>query len=856
MPQVVNGCGTWYYGKKNKHQYQGVCRACGHHATLTSYDTRLYVVVIMIPVIPLAKKRIVEECSVCQRHFAIPWREWDTARNRAREMIETYRQSPHNGELAREAIGAAVSYRDVNTFLEFAPEIERNLARDAKTLRLLGAAHDAFARTDDAERLFRAALAADEEDDDTAEALADILIRQGKPEEAEPYLRHIVEDGIPDRIDGLFQLAQGYQAKGEHEKALEAFRQCEQVNPLIAQDENFIRLRDASQAKLGTREAVRPAEVVRKARSAVTRKKSMKVGAVVVLLAVIAYLAIAWAIGMRRQVFLVSGLDRPYTVRINNDTHTLHAGGVQKVRIPEGQLKIEFVDAPFPVPPETVNVRTPFFSRPFTSHSIVVNPDRAAVVQKVTAYYVPRSSGRTNPDPSISLAAGRALHHYTGIDHPFEDFPERLTTKQRDGQVTRQGLALLRPDQRMQKYYLLLNLITTIGQETAAEIARRHLLLEPEEHEYLAVLQTTATPEQMAQFLRQGLSRRPILMQWHRSYQYMMERTGKHADVEREYDQMLAADPQNKDLMYLAGRAAADLEKNLSLNRKAAEGADACPYALYSLASYHLANGEFPQAVDLVSRAVKLLPKADEIRVYQKHALHAAGRYDELLAVVATEQTKPFPYSLIGFTDEAYIHTVRGQAVRAKDAIDRMSRHLTATAGPQYASQQVGHLQAILDYVKGDVAKFSKALSASDDAPDQFSAHVAANDLAAAEKAVPKLRQVSAEHHLILYLLASQQAKRDAADKHVNSAIALLEKADRDDRPFAAALKGQPDRPLDQLLRLRGPPNEKVLRLTALGLRDPAAREKCFALARKLNFDKRFPHLLIKQVLDDGGAKR
>jgi hypothetical protein len=36
--------------------------------------------------------------------------------------------------------------------------------------------------------------------------------------------------------------------------------------------------------------------------------------------------------------------------------------------------------------------------------------------------------------------------------------------------------------------------------------------------------------------------------------------------------------------------------------------------------------------------------------------------------------------------------------------------------------------------------------------------------------------------------------------------------------------------------------------LTALGLHDTANRAAYFELAAKLNFDRRFPHLLIKQV--------
>ncbi|MGH7213447.1 MAG: hypothetical protein ACREIT_01505 [Tepidisphaeraceae bacterium] len=94
MPQMVNGCGTWYYGKKNLIQYQGTCRACGAVTTLTSYDTRLYVVIILIPVIPLGRKRIVEECASCQRHFAVPLKDWQRAQQRTEEMIAAYRAKP------------------------------------------------------------------------------------------------------------------------------------------------------------------------------------------------------------------------------------------------------------------------------------------------------------------------------------------------------------------------------------------------------------------------------------------------------------------------------------------------------------------------------------------------------------------------------------------------------------------------------------------------------------------------------------------------------------------------------------------------------------------------------------------
>jgi tetratricopeptide (TPR) repeat protein len=390
----------------------------------------------------------------------------------------------------------------------------------------------------------------------------------------------------------------------------------------------------------------------------------------------------------------------------------------------------------------------------------------------------------------------------------------------------------------------------TIGNAAASELAKRHLLLEPEQADYLGTLERVSSKQETVDFLRQGLAKRPLLMQWHRYYQGAMDRLGRFDEVEREYDQMLARDPQNKDLMYLAGRATSDLEKNLSLNRKAVEGESPCPYAMYSLSSYHLGVGEFGQALDYVSRAVKLLPKADEIRTYQKFALLAAQKHDEYLNVASAEQTMPFPYSQVGFSDEVYVHTIMGQSGNAKDAINRMDKHLAAVMGSEYAKSQVARVRAQVDYLGGNAAAFAKALSSADNPSDKLTSHLASGDLAAAEKELAQLREPDADVHLLIYLAAIQDGKRDVADKHLKSAIDLLEKGDRDDRPLAAALRGKADRPIEQLLRLRSPPMEKVVRVTALGLADPAARDKCFALARKLNFDRRFPHLLVKQHLD------
>src|SRR5262249_3156437 len=104
MPSTVNGCGTWYYGKRNLQQYQGECRACKRTTTLTSYDPTLWVVVVMIPIIPLGKKRIVEQCSSCTRHVAMPLKDYEMAAGRVTALGAEYRKNPTDPKAAKEAV--------------------------------------------------------------------------------------------------------------------------------------------------------------------------------------------------------------------------------------------------------------------------------------------------------------------------------------------------------------------------------------------------------------------------------------------------------------------------------------------------------------------------------------------------------------------------------------------------------------------------------------------------------------------------------------------------------------------------------------------------------------------------------
>ena len=80
MPTVVNGIGTWYWGKRDIHTVRQGCEHCGKLGEFLSYDTRSYFVFIFIPIIPLGKKRIIEQCPSCRKHTAVRYRDFQRLR--------------------------------------------------------------------------------------------------------------------------------------------------------------------------------------------------------------------------------------------------------------------------------------------------------------------------------------------------------------------------------------------------------------------------------------------------------------------------------------------------------------------------------------------------------------------------------------------------------------------------------------------------------------------------------------------------------------------------------------------------------------------------------------------------------
>lgn len=861
MPHVVNGCGTWYHGKKNVLTYEGVCTACKNRTVLTSYDTRLFVVVVFIPIIPLGRKRIIEQCGVCQRHGALPWVEWERAQARIQESIAAYRQIPTDPQRAKDAMSACLSVRSLPSLREVAPDIEAYLADDARSLQLLAGAFGIFGCLSDVQRTLELARAADDSDE-TREMLADCLIQQGKPEEAEPYAWHVIETGVPDRVDLIYALAQGFQIKGNHEKALEHFDHCEAINPGIANDATFIRLREASQKNLGTTKAVLPNKLVQGMKNAAARRRAAIMVGAALLIALVVYLGIGIARGANRAVHLVNGLGRPYSVKVNGVPHTLPPGQPTVIRVAEGDLKIEMIDVGQGLGVQTASVRSPLLTRTFNGRVFVVNPDQTAVLERIRVFY--HAPSKTGRDPEFRYLSGQLVHEIDGIDDVFSEPPQSMRIKEH-GETSRDVLRLFAGPTGKGVNLALANVADQIGKESMIRLCKQHLTVDPDDTGYLNLLAVQTTPEDMVAFAKPFLARRPINVEWHRVYQTTMDQAGQSAAVEEEYAQMLAKDPGNRDLMYLAGRAAFDPDLSDSLMEQATRGNPSMPFAHYTLSGRYLACGRFDLALRHAELAAKTMPDKTIGSMRLAATRLAAGEFDALIAQHLKEESAPLPMNILAFMGEATAHANHGRADLASKTVGRLAKAL-GEAPPDQIESMTRRLRATLDYMDGRPDDFIATQSKAEDPESRFAAQLTAGRFAEATKELDSVRDVRtptrsmtptvARDRLLLYILAMRDRREADTRAQLAAAVKALQAGSRANRAMAAALSGKPELPLEKLLRFYDEPKDKAVFLVALGLAQPDTRDRAFELAGKLNFDRQYPHLLLNDVLKSSSPRR
>lgn len=848
MPTVVNGIGTWHYGKRRIHRRRGTCPFCHRLADLESYDTTNYFVVAFVPLLPLGSKRVLEACPACQRFRVTPLKKWEQAKARdVAAVLSQLEENPDDRETTLKALGLATTYQDEPLFNKLAAGLAGHRPDDADLQRQLAAGYAYFGRWDQAEAAYRAALVA-REDPEVRDQLAVVLLKQGRPDAAREYLRDILPSRNQDRIGLIQLLIEGYQAEGRHQDALDLMAQRDAAFPELASLKEFIKQRKLSEKNLDSGKPIRSTALGDPSRAGSSEggpgaRLARFVGPAVAVALLAWYFGAAVWISHNRTVHLVSGSPKPYAVAVNGVEHQLAPGAELAVAVPEGEVTLEFPGRPLPIAPETVEVSSPFFSRPFARHTFVVNPDRLAVVvweQRIYSSQPGAAPPAAAPRPNM----GRALYSFEGIDYEFEDFPQQIRGK--GSVLTRSRVSALPP---LSPEVRLTAARGLLQPNAHVDTVKRSLLFDPDDSFTFEWLLGHSTPNDALAFVTAGLDVRPPLVLWHRAYQDLTEKTNPGDDLTPRYRKLVEECPGNGDALYLLARVAQDADEADQTLRRAAAAQPPSAYALYAVGYRAVEQGEFDEAVRWMDKAVAVAPSNFMLRKGRCIGLFAAGHYKAIREELhADEQSAESRTTAL--MDEVRFYAAIGDAAAARAVAGRVGELVPDSERDRARRTLDAIIDTTLCCARRDVGGFLRAAARLPD-PPRFHVALLQGKLADASAALGNDRDQAIAGHALLYLAAGKAGDTNRAESELKALTAELAKGRRYQRQLADVLAGRKPPDVSALRRLPVDPGQKAVLLAAVARRHPESAKELLPLARKFDFNADATSLCLRHLLGD-----
>lgn len=840
MPTVINGIGTWYYGRERVHVLRGVCEFCRAVGDLTSYDTTEYFTVFYVPVIPLSKKRILRQCGRCNQHRVVKRRDWEAAKaNDAAAVLEKLRANPDDRESILHALALAMNYQDQDLFDRVAETLASRRRDDAEVQALLGEGYTYFSRHQEAEAAYRQALLAGDSPEGR-ERLGLNLLKQGRPEDAEPCLAHCY--GSAEGAGSLYWLVAAYQARGRHEDALRVIEAAFAKWPDLATDNDWQRLHKVS-SKYRTSSKRIEAPLLGAPKSGGYREGGWQskvpryVFPALVLAGLLAYLGTALYQGQERAVYLVNGSPATYVVAVNGVEHSVVPGRPSPIVLPEGAVTVALRTPGLPAEEQTCRIETPFWTRPFGSRTFVLNPDRVAVLVREVATYGDPPGRPNEPDQELT---GQLLHEFRGLDYVFAPFPQQIKAEG-GGQHKKYRLGLLDvPDAESR-------LRVASEGRTLPELqdyAERWLAFQPDDATTLLWLSTQLDPSAAVSFLKPRLADRPLRAEWHRAYQVVVERGEPDRDLVPEYRALVEATGRAPDAVYLLARLCPH-DECLKLLDEAARGKPPSHLAENALGFHALAEGRFAEVIAWCRKAVTGTPGNPLFEQQYEQALWAVRAYDPLLRLSEVKLAK-HPDAQGERIRQANVLLAKGDRAGGQRKLDEM---LTALGSPpelRKALTDAFALRAAL--TKRDVAAYLHLTDGNEHLDPFFPALLRNQPRAAAEGLREPKQAAEAARFGLLYLCAQRNGVAELADESFGNYLAALRRGGREDRAFAELLAGAG--PTAARVRLLGMDVGAKRVAVAVAIRKfPKLGPELIPLARRLNFDFDVEGLCLAQEL-------
>jgi tetratricopeptide (TPR) repeat protein len=575
VPFTLNGIGTHYYGAKNRSARIDVCKSCKRSATLSSYDTREWFCVVFIPLIPLTKYRILDDCSSCRRHHrlkAAAFAEQVTAA--VAPLREVVRKAPGDPQGYLDLTHALVSW-------EMRDEAQRELEaavtkfpNDAAIHVLAGQLLVDRGEWQRALPFFERAHSLDSQNAAAVYGHGWLLHQLGRDEEAIGVLQRA--NALSEHRGALLLTGMSQSRLARWSEALQTYQRLLGMEPAYANDKTFLQRIAECKRNLGyelsdaERRASRRWWPFGKSK---TRKQPKLAGsptlvrpslrvAGLILLAVMLFggTYVAWDRYTNIAFYVDNGLGRAVQVQLDGKGIDVGARAHQKESLGNGAHTIVIREAGGQKEIERLAFEIPsasIFDAVMHDRFFVYNVSAANIYRRSTHGYAARAEDSTYGE---ELVAVRRFFEQRDVDYPFAQPPKEISMDANARSVKK--IAFNVADDIPLVGYAVVQLQQ--GQVDTARLAMRQAIANAPcdtntRHMQLYFVAATAGREMAATTARQWIADcASDDLEAHRAYQTMELERGRHDAVLAEYRKRLDAAPQSAEAHYLVGRITSD----------------------------------------------------------------------------------------------------------------------------------------------------------------------------------------------------------------------------------------------------------------------------------------------------------
>lgn len=849
MPSTVNGCGTHYYGKRNLQKRPGPCPHCGSAVELQSYDTRVFVVVVYIPIIPLKRMHIVDYCPTCTRHYAVEADKWEQSRQtEVSAAMEKFRADP-TAEAAMALHQQLLNFHQLDKAAELRQAMRTKFADNAKVHIYLGAALEHFGKVEESDGCYARALALSPDLPEARAGVACSLIRAGRLDEAHKLLDFLEKPGASEHhsLLPLDLLARGYQAANRHDDALAIFAFLQKELPKLSEEKWFRSLVAKSEKTSGRKESQLPSvpfsvkRLFAPGQASATR--TLLILGVLALLVAVGFAVANEYIRQHRTLHIVNGFSQPADVKIEGVGEFKRIRSAEAVPLAEGRYHATISG---PVQHEVdFEVSADYWSRWLNDPAWVLNiGGEAVLLQRAVTY-------RKDPPPAtVTVHYGKEFQRFEGITHPFTELPESLRMKSHE-ERTLVDLQLFQGDASE-----IFNYLNEKRQPVnAMEFAEHRLRAHPEDDYLLRLYLAAATGQGQSNraslFLHDGLAVRPVRIEWHRAYQSLHENPAELPVLLAEYDVWLQAAPTNSALLYLRGRIESNRAKARDYFERARQADAQNPFPIYALGYDRMAAGDWSAARPLFAQAHELRPQDRSFEHWLNLTRFALGENADI-EKEAREKLAANPpdiFSALRLVDALAAQGKREEALQCCQQFDEACNAKYGAEGSAMANALRCHVL----YALGDFAELEKRAVSP---VMRCQAMLEQGRLSEALKAMPAKSKDDEEYQsnwaLALAVACREAGQPAEAAQWLRTAHDVLAQGN-DDSVQAAALLHRATAPtLVEAQQLTIEPQLKAVLLAAIVQQHPEARASLSPLARSLNVERTFPYHLVQRVTDTG----